>query len=39
MIDRTNALDAAVVAAQLEDLVDDRAVLALELAGEAAGGA
>ena len=32
VIERTKARDAAVVAAQLEDLLDDRAVLALELA-------
>ena len=31
VIERTNARDAAVVAAQLEDLLDDRAVLSLQL--------
>ena len=35
VIERTKARDAPVVAAQLEDLVDDGAVLALELGGAA----
>ena len=38
VIERRNARDAAVVAAQLEDLLDDRAVLALELARSGRGG-